>query len=80
MADESGPAGVAKGLQRSLDARMWTGQDWARVGDLLAAWLVPAATQGLSRPDARMVEQSLRTALLLGPSADQIYRLVLRHG
>ena len=38
MADESGAAGLAKGITKSLRAQMWTGADWSPVGRLLAEW------------------------------------------
>ena len=74
MADESGAAGVAKGLTRTLTSRMWDGQGWRQPGEMLGLWLT-SVIRDVPKTCAycrHEIAVEVRRALASGPSLTEI--------
>lgn len=74
MADESGAAGLAKGLRRTLTARMWDGAGWRSPGEMIGLWLarVIKDTPHTCAYCRHQIALNVRQALVSGPSAGEI--------
>lgn len=77
MSDESGAGGLVKGINKTLNARIWN-NGWQRQGDLLAGWI-----SGIVRSQPHVcpycratVVKAIDRALQDGPTVEQMEPLV----
>jgi hypothetical protein len=82
MGDESGAAGLAKGLGKSLHARMWDGIQWRQPGQMLGQWLtcVIKAVPHTCPYCRAQIDQAIRAALTQGPTVEDIEKAGVVNG